>query len=85
MTGKIPCRRCLPDIGDTEDIKEAINQRIALLPEDVKSDNELFSKRLAVCDKCESLNQGTCAKCGCYVMLRAAKRHNHCPAVPAKW
>lgn len=42
-----------------------------------------YEERLFICKSCDSLNAGTCLKCGCYVELRAAGKYSHCPG--KKW
>lgn len=80
------CKRCLiGDIPDQASLAELIRERIALLPEAQRADEALMVSRLDACRACDHLNSGTCALCGCYVELRAAKRHMRCPDVPARW
>lgn len=80
------CKRCLiGDIPDQASLAELIRERIALLPEEQRADEALMASRLDVCRACDHLNSGTCALCGCYVELRASKRHMRCPDVPARW
>lgn len=80
------CKRCLiGDIPDQASLAELIRERIALLPEEQRADEALMVSRLDACRACDHLNSGTCALCGCYVELRAAKRHMRCPDVPARW
>ena len=62
-----------------------IRERIELLPEEERAGAEVVAARLAVCKGCDRLVSGTCALCGCYVELRAAKGKQRCPEVPAKW
>lgn len=80
------CRRCLiGDIPDQASLAELIKERIALMPEEQRADEALMTVRLDVCRRCDHLNSGTCALCGCYVELRAAKKRMSCPDVPARW
>lgn len=72
----------MPDEGE---LQKLIAERIALLPPEEKAEDALQKQRLSVCQACDSLNNGTCGLCGCYVELRAAKVRMHCPCVPAKW
>lgn len=58
---------------------------IANLDEDIKAEEELYQKRLAVCKQCDNLWDGMCKKCGCYVELRAAIRNKSCPATTHQW
>lgn len=58
---------------------------IASLPEEQKAPDAEYALRLAVCQTCDALRDGTCSLCGCYVEARAAKRGQRCPHVPEKW
>jgi len=62
-----------------------IRQRIALLPEEERASGAEYERRLKLCRECDQLNRGTCAQCGCYVEIRAAKRALHCPHSNPKW
>lgn len=80
------CKRCLVgDIPDQASLAELIRERIALLPEEQRAQEAVLQARLDICRRCDHLNSGTCALCGCYVELRAAKRFMRCPDVPARW
>lgn len=80
-----PCRRCLSREACGEDLAKLIRERIAGLPEEMKADEELYRKRLSVCLACKDLIGGMCAKCGCYVEIRAARIQGYCPAAEKKW
>lgn len=79
-----PCR-CLLMASGQEDMARLVAEYIATLPEESRVPEEIYRARLTLCEGCEALNNGTCARCGCYVEARAAKRGLSCPAVPAKW
>lgn len=80
------CRRCLlEDMPSEAVLMENIRDLIALLPEEQRAPEESRAARLAICRCCDQLADGTCALCGCFVELRAAKARMRCPAVPAKW
>lgn len=80
------CRRCLlGDIPSQRELAEIIRERVAAMPEDLRADDAAIADRLAACRACDHLMNGTCALCGCYVELRAAKRVQRCPDVPGKW
>lgn len=82
----IPCRRCLlEDMADQQDLRAWIQERNALLEENLRADEATRQQRLNACRSCDSLLSGTCALCGCYVELRAAKKNMRCPHVPDKW
>ncbi len=84
MSGNL-CRRCLLEQTGEKDIYNAVLERIALIPDDLKADPELYSKRLEICGKCDHLYSGTCYKCGCYVQLRAAYKESRCPCSKRLW
>ena len=43
-------------------------------------DEELYLKRLAICQSCEYLEQQkTCRQCGCLIQIRAASKKSNCP------
>lgn len=82
----IPCRRCLlEDMADQQELAAMMRERNALLDDSLRTDDETRRARLDVCRTCDSLVQGTCVLCGCYVELRTAKKAQRCPAVPPKW
>ena len=58
---------------------------IAQLDPDVKSEEELYEKRLAACKQCGNLVNGMCRVCGCFVEMRAAVKKNSCPAAEKYW
>lgn len=81
--GHIPCRCLLVD--SWPEMHQSIQEYVALLPEEQKCSEEVYRTRLAVCQACGHLRDGTCGLCGCYVEARAAKRGLGCPDVPRKW
>ena len=77
------CTRCLLKDFSREQYEKIIVEGIkALPPEELVSDEETV-RRLAVCQSCEKLNQGTCLACGCFVEIRAATQKGKCPY--SKW
>ena len=78
------CKLCLVrDMAEKADIYEYVKKTRAMLSEKEKASDELYEERLNVCMSCGSLLAGTCAKCGCYVEIRAASASSHCPV--SKW
>ena len=77
------CKQCLLRESDPELYREQIQSLIERLLEEDKAALREYEKRLSLCKACDSLLEGTCLKCGCYVELRAAGRRGHCPA--KKW
>lgn len=68
-----------------KELSELIRDRIEAMPEDLRADERTVASRLECCRACDHLMSGTCALCGCYVELRAAKKAQCCPDVPGKW
>lgn len=79
------CRRCLtkemPDAAYYQNMYDYIKN----LEEGLKTPEELYRQRLTLCKGCESLLNGMCRVCGCFVEMRAAVRKNGCPGIIKKW
>lgn len=85
METKKPCRRCLlADITEDE-LSRAITARISAIPDEQRTPEAEYQRRLSVCKGCDMLISGTCGKCGCYVELRAARAANRCPHEKKYW
>ncbi len=80
-----PCRCLLAEMPDETELADIIAARIGEIAEEERTPGEEYRRRLALCRDCESLNRGTCARCGCYVEIRAARKRMGCPCVPARW
>lgn len=79
------CKKCLlRDMQEGEYFRN-MYEYIANLDPDVKSEEELYEKRLAACKQCGNLVNGMCRVCGCFVEMRAAVRKNYCPAAEKYW
>lgn len=78
-TTKRICKKCLLREFDEAAYIQNLERVIKLMDKDVKAEDALYEKRLAVCKECEKLLEGTCLSCGCYVELRAAVKKNRCP------
>ncbi|MBO4921343.1 MAG: hypothetical protein J5372_05460 [Lachnospiraceae bacterium] len=85
MEQKKICYRCLLEDMDENEIKNKVQELIYGIPEDEKTDEEEYRRRLDICKSCDSLISGTCKKCGCYVELRAAGRKRTCPDTENRW
>ena len=68
-----------------DDYIRSLKEYIAAYPEEKKADEATTAARLAVCRECESLANGMCGKCGCYVELRCLKKESCCADYPQKW
>ena len=82
---RIICRRCLLEELGEEDLLRSLDELKAAMPEADRADSAEYERRLSECRKCDELNDGTCAKCGCYVEFRALKKRMHCPHENRKW
>lgn len=79
------CRKCLlSDVAEEDFLK---NMRIYIegLDPDIKADAKVYQSRLSLCRECDSLINGMCRICGCFVEYRAAVEKNHCPGAEKKW
>ena len=73
----------LRDDAAQRPLYEVIAEYVATLPEETKAEELMYRERLAVCEACPRLMNGTCTLCGCYVEARAAKKALACPE--ARW
>ncbi|MDD6811182.1 MAG: DUF6171 family protein [Lachnospiraceae bacterium] len=79
------CRKCLTKEMPDSAYYENMYDYIARLDENIKASEEVYQTRLSACKQCDSLLNGMCRVCGCFVELRAAITRNQCPAVSPKW
>ncbi|NLU53087.1 MAG: hypothetical protein GXX10_09545 [Clostridiaceae bacterium] len=79
------CKKCLIEGISISEFESTLKEYLETLPQEQKVDPDTYRDRLSLCDKCTSLSNGICRICGCFVMIRAAKRLSCCPAVEPKW
>ena len=79
-----PCRCLLFEAGE-KDMARTVAEYVASLDESIRTPEDSYRARLAICQECPELVSGTCRLCGCYVETRAAKKGQQCPMVPARW
>lgn len=79
------CKKCLLAQAGLEDIRERVLRQAAAISEEHRASDEKYAERLSFCTDCESLINGMCRECGCFVELRARLKESRCPAYPAKW
>lgn len=70
---------------DGAELYGAVTSYIERLPEKQKADEKTREARLVVCRRCDSLVNGMCALCGCFVEVRAAKKAMHCAKDSSLW
>ena len=80
-----PCRCLTGEMPGGAELAAIIRERISLIPEEERTPDGEYAARLSRCRECEHLQRGTCARCGCYVEIRAAGKARRCPDVPDRW
>ena len=72
------CKKCL--IGQqAEDYLRFIEKNRSATPARLRTGEEEYARRIAVCEASEKLSGPTCLGCGCYVELRAMRIDGKCP------
>ena len=79
------CKKCLIRDFHEGDLFRTIQEYIARIDGELRTPQEEYEERLRICTECDSLMNGMCGVCGCYVELRAAVQKHYCPAVQKKW
>lgn len=80
------CKRCLLLASGDENNYNLVQDYIKKIPYEDRCDDELYKKRLALCQECDNLISGVCIKCGCYVEFRGMFKNKKCPDVKnRKW
>ena len=79
------CKKCLIRDFDEGDLFRTMQEYIARIDTELRTPQEEYEERLRICTECDSLLNGMCGVCGCYVELRAAVQKHYCPAVQKKW
>lgn len=73
------CKQCLVrDLTEKADYSRMFTY-INQLNEEIKTETGMYEERLAQCKQCDSLINGMCKYCGCFVEMRAAVKTNYCP------
>ena len=85
MEQKKICYKCLLEDLDEKDIYLKVREMIDSIPEDSRTGEAEYRRRLEICKACGHLLSGTCKKCGCYVELRAAGKLRTCPDSKNRW
>lgn len=73
------CRLCEISERFPDDIDRYVKQYIETLPEDSRTSDEEYVRRIELCAVCDRLEAGICRSCGCFVGVRAAVRSGVCP------
>ena len=79
------CRRCFFEDTDPGGVYREIQEMISAMPEERRTEETEYRRRLEICSGCSFLGEGTCGVCGCFVELRAAKKDLHCPCERHYW
>lgn len=79
------CKRCLVyEMAEAESYKSMYHY-IEQLEDTIRTEEAIYQSRLLVCKECDSLLNGMCRVCGCFVEMRAAVKTNYCPSIERKW
>lgn len=81
MKDNVPVCMCkIPPKLQKSQMYEAIAAYVANIPEEQRTPDDIYEKRLEICSGCEALVGGlTCKYCGCFVLARARKEKQECP------
>ncbi len=79
------CRTCLQSKMPDTEYYNNMHAYIENMDEHIKSPSGLYNERLEICKTCESLLNGMCRICGCFVEMRAAVNKNYCPGPGKRW
>lgn len=72
------CKKCL--IGQqAQDYIALIEKNKAATPVQYRTPEDVYDRRIVICENCEKLSGPTCMACGCYVELRAIRKDSKCP------
>ncbi len=82
---KKPCLKCLLADMDLDEYTQKVLEYAKSLPEFERVDDATYNYRLQLCKQCDELANGICAKCGCFVELRAAKKNSYCASENKLW
>ena len=75
----LQCRNCVAFEDQSKELHELIEKYVMNLEENQRVEQEQYEARLQACKSCEALQNGMCRYCGCFVLLRAAKKALSCP------
>ena len=73
------CKGCMIRELDFKAEYESMFEYINRLDERIKVNHQIYEVRLQTCRCCDSLINGMCKHCGCFVEMRAAITRNYCP------
>ena len=79
------CKKCLLREMSEADTYKTMYEYIANLNPDDKTPDQEYETRLSQCKTCDHLLSGMCRICGCYVEMRSAITHRHCPDTHPRW
>ena len=79
------CPSCLKPVETEEQFELKLTLYLKSLPAELKTPDDEYIRRLAVCSACPELVNGVCMSCGCYPKMRAAVRNKFCPRLGDTW
>lgn len=72
------CRKCHEYELDGS-LPKNMEQYVENIDPLIKTNVSVYEKRLEICENCSFLMNGMCRHCGCFVLVRAAKKNLRCP------
>ena len=79
VTSYCNCR--IPANLQQDQMTKAIMAYVNGIDPELRTDDAEYERRLKLCSGCRNLIGGlTCGHCGCFVLARARKQDNICPA-----
>jgi len=79
ITKTRPCPRCERELFLNPEKIAALAAEIKIEPS-LAADEDVYKKRIAVCNGCEALREKTlCFFCGCFILFRARPAKGYCP------
>lgn len=79
------CKQCLLKDMPADAYFKNLYEYIEGLDEQIKVEPLEYERRLGICKSCDSLLNGMCRLCGCFVELRAIMNTKSCPGVDRRW
>lgn len=80
-----PCIRCLLRDMDETEAYQSLQRYLDRMDVEIRATEEEYERRLAICQQCDSLREGICGKCGCFVEARALRKQGSCPHEEPRW
>ncbi len=78
------CKRCHLEAEERK-ARAGLSAYVARMEADIRAEEQLYSRRLALCRSCEKQVNDLCMVCGCFIEVRAAVKEQYCPMPERRW